>query len=47
MIDDLTHDLPKLLAASGQAGHRIEDLEMRRPGLGQVFLRLTGRDLRE
>lgn len=47
MVENVTTELPGLLARISSAGFQVEDLEMRRPGLGAVFLKLTGRDLRE
>ena len=46
-IDDLDRDLAPLLAALRGAGAHARRLEIRAPGLAQVFLELTGRELRE
>jgi ABC-2 type transport system ATP-binding protein len=46
-LADLAGELPGLLATLAASGLEIENLEVRRPGLGQVFLTLTGRELRE
>ena len=46
-IDDVGHDLAALLARVQGAGATIADLEVRRPSLQDVFLHLTGRELRE
>ncbi|HNX50492.1 MAG TPA: ABC transporter ATP-binding protein [Thermoanaerobaculaceae bacterium] len=47
LLDDPVEDLPALLARVRAAGHEVEDLALHRPGLGAVFLSLTGRELRE
>jgi ABC-2 type transport system ATP-binding protein len=39
--------IPELLAACERAGVGVRDLELATPGLESVFLRLTGRELRE
>jgi ABC-2 type transport system ATP-binding protein len=39
--------IPELLAACERAGVGVRDLELVTPGLESVFLRLTGRELRE
>jgi ABC-2 type transport system ATP-binding protein len=46
-VADLAGELTGLLATITASGIEIENLEVRRPGLGQVFLALTGRELRE
>ena len=38
---------PALLGRVRAAGFEVEDLALHRPGLGAVFLALTGRELRE
>lgn len=41
------HFVPKLLAELAQAGIHVETLQVRRPTLEDVFLKLTGRTIRE
>jgi ABC-2 type transport system ATP-binding protein len=46
-LDDVARDLPHLLSAVREEGVEINGLDVRRPGLQEVFLELTGKDLRE
>jgi ABC-2 type transport system ATP-binding protein len=46
-VSDVAAELPALLARVQRAGHRVEDIEVRRHGLHDVFIHLTGKDLRE
>ena len=46
-VSDVATELPALLARVQRAGHRVEDIEVRRHGLHDVFIHLTGKDLRE
>ena len=46
-LSDPVRDLPRVLAAIDSAGCRGVRLEVRRPGLAEVFVALTGRELRE
>jgi ABC-2 type transport system ATP-binding protein len=46
-VRDVGAELPELLARVQRAGHRVEDVELRRYGLHAVFIHLTGKDLRE
>ncbi len=46
-LDDVAKDLPRLLSAVRRAGAEVGALDVRRPGLREVFLELTGKDLRE
>jgi ABC-2 type transport system ATP-binding protein len=46
-LDDVAVELPELLAVLGQAGTRVVDLRIEAPSLQEVFLHLTGRELRE
>lgn len=41
------HFVPKLLAELSQGGIRVETLQVRRPTLEDVFLKLTGRTIRD
>jgi ABC-2 type transport system ATP-binding protein len=47
MLDDVAVELPRLLDVIRAAGCHVEQLDVRRPGLAEVFMRRTGRDLRE
>ncbi|HPW56295.1 MAG: ABC transporter ATP-binding protein [Thermoanaerobaculaceae bacterium] len=47
MLGDAVDELPALLGRVRAAGFEVEDLALHRPGLGAVFLALTGRELRE
>ena len=40
-------DIAALLASAGERGVEVEDVALHRPNLESVFLRLTGRELRE
>jgi len=46
-LADVSDQLPRLLGAIRDSGRRVVSLDVRRPGLAEVFVRLTGRDLRE
>lgn len=46
-VDDVGAEVPALLARVRAAGHVVRDLEVRTATLQQVFLTLTGKDLRE
>ena len=46
-IDRPAEELPGILAAAREAGLGVADLHVSRPTLQDVFLHLTGRDLRE
>lgn len=47
LLGDAVDELPALLGRVRAAGFEVEDLALHRPGLGAVFLALTGRELRE
>ncbi len=47
LLADAVEELPALLARVRACGLEVEDLALHRPGLGEVFLALTGRELRE
>jgi ABC-2 type transport system ATP-binding protein len=44
---DVAAELPAMLARVRQAGQQVEDVEVRGPSLQNVFIHLTGRELRE
>jgi ABC-2 type transport system ATP-binding protein len=46
-VRDIGQELPALLERVRAAGLRVEDVEVRRRGLHEVFIHLTGKDLRE
>jgi ABC-2 type transport system ATP-binding protein len=46
-LEDPVIEVPQLLARLHQAGCSVEDLHLQRPSLQAVFLRVTGRELRE
>ena len=46
-IADLAADLPALLAKLAAAGAHVDDVQVERRGLHEVFLQLTGKELRE
>jgi len=46
-VRDVELDLPELLRRLRQAGCQVNGLEVKRPSLAGVFLRLTGKELRE
>lgn len=46
-LDDISLELPHLLEQVRRAGCRIAHLDVRRSGIAEVFMALTGRDLRE
>ena len=46
-LHDVVEELPRLLEELQRAGGHVVRLDVRRPGIAEVFMRLTGRDLRE
>jgi ABC-2 type transport system ATP-binding protein len=46
-VDDMTTELPALLARVRDAGLHVEDMHIESPSLHAVFIHLTGRELRE
>ncbi|WP_153558251.1 ABC transporter ATP-binding protein [Roseimaritima sediminicola] len=46
-LEDVSRRLPQLLDSVERAGHRIADLAVAAPSLNQVFLQLTGNNLRD
>jgi len=46
LVEDVVTDLPALVARVASSCE-VTDVEVHRPGLGQVFLQLTGKELRE
>lgn len=46
-VDDGNHRLPGVVMLAGEAGYHIDDISVSRPSLGDVFLRYTGRALRD
>lgn len=46
-LHDVVEELPRLLADVRRAGGHVVQLDVRRPGIAEVFMQLTGRDLRE
>ncbi len=46
-IGDVAADLPEMVRRLADAGATVEGLDVRRPGLADVFIHLTGRELRE
>jgi ABC-2 type transport system ATP-binding protein len=46
-LEDVAAELPRLLARVAAAGATVVRLDVRRPGLAEVFVALTGRELRE
>jgi ABC-2 type transport system ATP-binding protein len=44
---DVAEELPRLLDGIREVGCRVSHLDVRRAGLAEVFIRLTGRELRE
>jgi ABC-2 type transport system ATP-binding protein len=46
-IDDVSKRLPKLLAAVHEQGYRVSDVDVSAPSLHDVFLHLTGHELRD
>lgn len=46
-MTNVARELPALLAAVGQQGREVEDVDVRGPSLQAVFIHLTGRELRE
>lgn len=47
VLDDVAKDMPPLLNSLAASGYVVEDVDIRAPSLQNVFLKLTGRDLRE
>jgi ABC-2 type transport system ATP-binding protein len=46
-LHNVVEELPRLLEEIRQAEGRVVHLDVRRPGIAEVFMQLTGRDLRE
>lgn len=46
-LHDVVNELPRLLADVQRAGGHVVQVDVRRPGIAEVFMHLTGRDLRE
>ena len=46
-LADVEAELPALIHRLREAGASVRDLQVRRPGLAEVFITLTGRELRE
>jgi len=46
-VDDGNRRLAEIVGAAGQAGFQIEEIAVARPSLGDVFLKHTGRALRD
>jgi len=46
-LHDVADELPRLLTDVQRAGGHVVELDVRRPGIAEVFMHLTGRDLRE
>jgi ABC-2 type transport system ATP-binding protein len=46
-LSEPARDLPRILEQVAAAGCRVVRLEVKRPGLAEVFVALTGRELRE
>lgn len=46
-LQDVVDELPRLLADVQRAGGHVLQVDVRRPGIAEVFMHLTGRDLRE
>ena len=46
-VRDIATELPAMLDRVQRAGLRVEDVEVRRRGLHEAFIHLTGKDLRE
>ena len=46
-LEQVSGDLPRLLAKLNTYGYGVDDVQVRPPSLQSVFLHLTGRDLRE
>lgn len=47
VLDDVAKDMPPLLNLLASSGYVVEDVDIRAPSLQNVFLKLTGRELRE
>jgi ABC-2 type transport system ATP-binding protein len=46
-VADIATELPALIQRAASAGARVQDVEVHAPSLQNVFLHLTGRELRE
>ncbi len=46
-MDDVVDELPRLLETYFECGGLVTDIEMHQPNLHDVFIQLTGRELRE
>ena len=46
-VDDIASELPTLISELGQTAERVVDLHVEAPSLQDVFIHLTGRELRE
>ncbi len=46
-VQDAASALPRVLEALLQKGHRVREVTLRRPTLNDVFIQLTGRELRD
>lgn len=47
VVVDVTQEMPPLLQQVEESGLKVEDIEIRAPSLQNVFISLTGRELRE
>lgn len=47
VIENVATEMPELIRSVEQSGLKIEDIEIRSPSLQNVFISLTGRELRE
>ena len=47
MVEDIARELPALLAQLSAEGAVVSDLQVEAPTLQEVFIHLTGRELRE
>ena len=46
-VENVAVELPGILSRIGAAGCRVEDITVAAPSLHEVFIHLTGRELRE
>jgi ABC-2 type transport system ATP-binding protein len=46
-VDNGNHRLPDVVTAASGNGYVIEDISVAKPSLGDVFLKYTGRQLRD
>lgn len=46
-VDNGNHRLPEVVAVASENGYVIEDIAVAKPSLGDVFLKYTGRQLRD